>query len=246
MNNNKSNKPKKLYTLIIIFIGILILSIIYANNQFVFLINEISVSGNKELTKNEVINISEINKGMNIFSTNIGNTINKLKDEPYIRYAFVSRTFPNKIVINILEREPVALISMDEIYSFDISGVLLSRPTKSTKNLPKITGIESVYKFEFGKSTIHAQIRQGVDIIGQINNSYKEIQDFISELHWDRKYKEWTIISKKYNPLIKLGADDFHSKLYALNSYLEQNHEDNKINKLKYIDLRFKNQLIVK
>ncbi len=245
--NTKEIRQMRKYFLIILFVGLVFISIIYAGSQFIFLIDKISVSGNKELTKNEVIKISGINKGMNIFTVNIGRTINKLREEPFIRYAYVSRTFPNKISINILEREPIALIAMDKLYSFDINGILLPKPTRSNNDLPRLTGIESVYKFEFGKPTVHYQVRQGVNIIAQIDHYYSEVNDFISELHWNKRYKEWIIVSYKYKPLIKLGTDDFPIKLQALNNFFKlMKKKNSNINKFKYIDLRFKNQLIVK
>lgn len=245
--NIKETKQIKKYFLIALFIGLVFISIIYAGSQFIFLIDKISVSGNIELTQNEIIKISGINKGMNIFTVNIGQTINKLREEPYIRYAYVSRTLPNKISINVIERKPIALISMDKLYSFDISGILLPEPTRINNDLPILTGIESVYKFEFGESTVHYQIRQGVNIIAQINNFYSEINDFISELYWNKKYKEWIIINSGNKPLIKLGTDNFPTKLQTLDNFFKMmKNKKRNINQFKYIDLRFKNQLIVK
>lgn len=243
--NTKETKQMKKYLMITLFIGLVFISIIYAGSQFIFLIDKISVSGNKELTQNEIIQISDINKGMNIFSIDIGQTIDKLREEPYIRYAYVSRTLPNKISINIVERKPIALIAMDKLYSFDISGILLPKPTRSIKNLPRLTGIESVYKFELGESTVHYQIRQGVNIIAQINKFYSKVNDFISELYWDKKHEEWIIISYENKPLIKLGTDNFPTKLHALDNFFKLMKNKN-INQFKYIDLRFKDQLIVK
>ncbi|MEA1985915.1 MAG: FtsQ-type POTRA domain-containing protein [Candidatus Marinimicrobia bacterium] len=246
-NNNLKTKSIKKYFWITFLVLFIITAFLYAKSQFVFLIDEIFVTGNHELTKNEVIKISKINKGENIFSVKIGETINIIKEEPYIKYAFVSRIFPNKIMINIIERKPVALIKMDEIYSFDIYGILLPKPTRTKNDLPQITGVESIYKFEFGKSSVHLQIRQGVYIIAQISNYFKNINSFISELYWDKNSKEWLILSDKYKTHIKLGDSNFAYKLQALNKYLELRKKKNRnLNSLSYIDLRFNNQLIIK
>ena len=48
-----------------------------------------------------------------------------LESHPFVHAARISKTFPNKVVVEITERDPVALLNMNPILFIDEEGVVL-------------------------------------------------------------------------------------------------------------------------
>jgi cell division septal protein FtsQ len=70
----------------------------------IFYVNEINVENNYELEDKYIIERSEITENDNIFLLNIKNIERNLKKEVYIKDVNIKRIFPDKIVIDVLER----------------------------------------------------------------------------------------------------------------------------------------------
>ena len=98
-----------------IFKGILIASLaIYALYSFsqseFFALKAIDVHGQQHLAPDQVIVESGLNPGTNIFSINIGLAKKQLLADPWIASANIELKPPNRIEIDISERQPSALL----------------------------------------------------------------------------------------------------------------------------------------
>lgn len=77
-------------------------------------IKEISVSGTHILSKEEVIEQAEIFPEDNIFSINLRHTRLKIIAHPWIEDASVKRSLPSRIIINIREEVPLAVVHIPD------------------------------------------------------------------------------------------------------------------------------------
>ncbi|MBF0235459.1 MAG: FtsQ-type POTRA domain-containing protein [Desulfamplus sp.] len=77
-------------------------------------IKEISVSGTRILSKEEVIEQAELFPEDNIFSVNLRRTRMKIISHPWIEDASVKRSLPSKIVITIREEVPLAVVHIPD------------------------------------------------------------------------------------------------------------------------------------
>lgn len=81
------------------------LAIVFALLSPIFNIKEIEVLGNKYITKEELISLSQIQMDENIFKVSYIKTIEKIKNNAYVKEAKIYKKLPNKIQIEIKERE---------------------------------------------------------------------------------------------------------------------------------------------
>ncbi len=109
-----------------------------------FFVSEVEVQGTKRISKQEVIELSTINNGDNIFSLDLEAIREQILENPWIRDVSIERHLPDKIIIHVDEREPFALAKInDRVYLVDRYGepFKLLDPEENF-SAPVITGIE--------------------------------------------------------------------------------------------------------
>lgn len=109
-----------------------------------FRVTDITVNGNKQLTKNEVLALTGVAKGINIFKANLKQAEDKVLLHPLIKQVHIKRSLPSTLIVDVIERKPTALLA--DKGGFVIVGddgcYLKKVPNLSTINLPIITGIK--------------------------------------------------------------------------------------------------------
>lgn len=76
----------------------------------IFKVKQIDVKGNKECTKQEIINDLGFCLDKNIFRNKTGDIKDKLMENSYIDKVEITRKLPDKLIVNIKERKPIALL----------------------------------------------------------------------------------------------------------------------------------------
>lgn len=110
---------------------------------FLFLIKDISVTGNETIAKEEVIAQSGIREGQHLWLIHLGNAQAALEAEPYIRSARITREYPDTIHIEITERKAVAVVvGMSAFAVIDNEGYVMSiDATGEAANLLRVVGM---------------------------------------------------------------------------------------------------------
>lgn len=95
-------KAKILFSLILLFLvsG----AIIFLTG--IFNISSIDVAGNQGLTREEIVRLSGIQYGKNIFLLSEKAAMRGIFKNPYVKLIKIERKIPNRILINIVERKP--------------------------------------------------------------------------------------------------------------------------------------------
>ena len=94
-----------------------------------FAIREIVVHGNDYIEEKEIIKLSHIDLGMNIFMLNKSNVEDKIRRHSFVKEASVSLELPDRIVLTIQERDLSCIIPFEDgifIY-IDEEGVVLEK-----------------------------------------------------------------------------------------------------------------------
>ncbi len=110
-----------------------------------FFVSSIEVNGEKRLTDKEVLALSGIKVGDNIFAIDLKKVSERLSAHPWIRFADVERRFPDAVVIRIEERQPVALARIgSRLFLVDRDGTCFKYYDESEGfTAPVITGIDA-------------------------------------------------------------------------------------------------------
>ena len=101
------------------------LSFNWSNFKKIYDIDEINIYGTNFFDQSIIEEKSEVLKSNNIFDTELGNYKNEVLKFDHIIDCKISRKFPSTIDITIYEREPIELISSDELIILDSEGVCL-------------------------------------------------------------------------------------------------------------------------
>ncbi|UCF48817.1 MAG: FtsQ-type POTRA domain-containing protein [Myxococcales bacterium] len=116
----------------------------YAHTADAFAIREIIIEGNHQLEDIDVRRAARLQIGSNVFEVSSEGTRNHLLQHPWIEEASVVRKLPGRVRIEIVERKPVALVALDQLYLVNDEGAVFKRlGVDDPVDLPVITGIAS-------------------------------------------------------------------------------------------------------
>ncbi len=116
----------------------------YAHGADAFAIREIIIEGNHQVEDIDVRRAARLHLGSNIFEISTEDARNHLLQHPWIEEASVVRKLPGRVRLEIVEREPVALVALDQLYLVSEEGAVFKRlGVDDPVNFPVITGIAS-------------------------------------------------------------------------------------------------------
>lgn len=172
----KKRRLRKKILFIIFMVGILItlgLKLPY------FKVTSVEVINNKNISKQEVIKLSNIHSGNNIFYIDTKGAKESILSNPYIVNANISRILPNKIVISLKERNACFYVVKEKKFLIiDERGIVLQElDSINNMKLVKLTGVEPL-KFQIGNTITNDKkkikiIEELADLITRNNSSIK-------------------------------------------------------------------------
>ena len=128
---------------IFLILILLIIAIIFVLSSSLFNIKSINVLNNNILSNEDIISLSNINIGQNIFKINKNASIDHLKENAYIEEVNISRKLPNTLEINVKERKRKYMLQFADSYVYiNNQGYMLEISTEKL-DLPIITGFKT-------------------------------------------------------------------------------------------------------
>ncbi len=147
----------------------------FANEQYT--LRTIQVEGQSSISREHVLHIAGVEPGRNIFCINLDKVHDKILSDPQIESAEVIRELPDKLLIRIVEREPIAwVVPFDPTaadpyapgasYLLDANGVLMQtrRLHPEFMHLPIITGLNAG-ALVAGASETSPELRAAIELI---------------------------------------------------------------------------------
>ena len=189
-------------------------------------IQEIIIENNKILEDHELIKVFSYLYNKNIIFLNSRELKKKIGQKSFIEKIEIKKIFPNKLVIKVFEKEPIAiLIDKDKKKFFLGTKVDLIEYRKISKyeNLPIVKGESKSFKILF-------------------NNLIKinfPIQQILSYRHFEAN--RWDI-EMNNKTILKLPAKNYTKSLINFMSIKDKTNFE----KYKIFDYRLNNQLILK
>ena len=163
-----------LFVLVAFFAGYILLQ------SPIFIIDRILVTGNKELSETEILQSSGLVTGLNIFKADLHSASAEVNLLPMVKDVSMHRNYPSQIMIEVVEREPLALIMVQDYFvELDEQGYYLRQGNISTKGLPIITGIQ-LEEPALGQKITEDKLNIALQVIQEIN---LELRENLSEVH---------------------------------------------------------------
>ena len=169
-----------------------------------------------------------------------------MESHPYVKAARVSHQYPGTIQIEILERQPIALLKMDPMVMLDAEGVVL--PTLNNFgdfNLPVLTNFNPEPElYPVGEKALSVKVRECIDWLSRIQVEYESLYDNLSEMKMTST-NEMELILADHPTRIYLGQDQLWARIEILKQF-EEELGSKKISDFSYLDMRYENQIIAK
>lgn len=231
--NSKINKQKEieqkrrkrrrivLKTILISIIPIAILIFLLTSKSFD--IKDIEIKGNKQLKQEEIYNISEIEFGDNIFSTISIVAKVRLKENGYIKEANVKKIYPNKVIMEVEERQiQYQILTQEGEYIYiDEQGYIIDCSSEK-KDVIVITGM-SIKKEDIQKvKRLEEKDLDKMEKILHINDETKKIEMENSIQQIDTE-EEFVLHLDNDYIIINLGnATNLNDRMFYVRAILKQ------------------------
>jgi cell division protein FtsQ len=208
-----------------------------------FRIDQVSVKGNQRLSDQQVVDLSDVQVGVNTFNLDLNLIGRKIEENPWVQQARVQRIFPRQIGVHIQERQPVAIVNLGYLYYLDNQGEIFKVLDANDKlNFPIITGFE--YEKAQGHDEGYAQrLTQIVSLLSDLRQRELFNLDQISEIHQDVD-GGLSLFTFDGSVKIKLGQSGYREKLDRLERIYAELQP--KLRMLDYIDLNVEEKVIVR
>ncbi len=179
-----------------------------------FQMKETIVRGNERLPSDDVVALASLKPSQNILLTNLGAVARKVKANPWVRDVSVRRDFPDRIVIEVTERKPVAIVERaDALYYIERDGTVFEKITAGEKaDLPVLTGF-------FRRGEENRELMQKSLELLDFMASYTEVPEIrhISEIHGDDLFG-LSLFAEGI--CLKLGFGEYDAKLRRMKPVL--------------------------
>lgn len=190
----------------ILFVGLISGAIAFATCSPIFNISEIDVINNNKLSSDTIISLSEISKDENIFKFLSSKAEEKIKQNAYVESVKIKRIIPNKVQIQIEEREPKFCIPILGQYAYINTQGYILEIAQNELNLPAIYGMSTA------EENIVAGNRLNEDDLNSLENILKimsvmkdnELYDKVTNIDISNK-NDYSIYMQEEKKTIHLG-----------------------------------------
>ena len=198
--------------------------------------------GNDKATGWEINTLGKLEPGQNVLGLDLKEVAKQIRRHPWVAEVRIRRILPDRLQIEIKEREPVALVSVGELYYVDREGTIFKK-VKPGEHLgyPVLTGFDEPGPLQRGRIGRQA-IREALALLEQVSAKTNFRSEQISEIHLDPDLG-FSIYTAHAGAQIHLGWDNFERKLERLVRLL--NHERLDLAQVRRIDMDLSKAAVV-
>jgi cell division protein FtsQ len=231
------------FALVLALLGVMAAAVkaygLHAQRFFIPSSDNIEISGVHNASRKEVVDVCN-DIGRNVFSLRLDERQMKLEEIPWVESATVMRLLPDRLLVNITERTPVAFVQIGaKIHLIDASGVVLGPPaSRQTRySFPVIHGITETEPLSTRAAVMKIYNRLVSDL-GANNVSQLSEVDLS-----DGEDVKATVNDAGGTVLIHLGAADFLERYKLFAAHIGEWRRQ--FQKVQSVDLRYEGQIVV-
>ena len=172
----------------------------------IFSVRVVDMNACEHVSGDEITGTLKGVAGGNIWSLSKEQIGRRLLSHPYVRAVVVRKAFPDKLILHIEEREPVAMINLDALYYVDEKGTIFKRLTAyDAKNFPILTGFPRG-DLAAGDPVTIRNLKKTIDLLRYAEAG--SLSRNISEIHFDAQ-DGYTLVTRDDGLQLKIGTMEF-------------------------------------
>ncbi|MBS6719643.1 MAG: FtsQ-type POTRA domain-containing protein [Peptoniphilus harei] len=137
---NKKRKYFRIFTRFFIFFSLIFLIIFALKNSNLFNIKNVTIEGNKNISRATIKKVSDLKIGNKYFLISKRERLKRIKSLPYIKEAKISHSILGNVKVNVTERTPYYQMYSNGYLLIDEEFRILQNSKKKYDNLVNLTG----------------------------------------------------------------------------------------------------------
>ena len=225
---NRTIRRIKRIIKIVILLGLIIGAIIFATCSPIFNIQDIEVINNNRVSSETIISLSGINKNENIFRFVATKAMNDIKQNAYIEEVKIRRVIPNKIQVEVTEREPKFSIPILGEFAYISTQGYILEIAHNELNLPIIYGLQTAEENITVGNRISEEDLTSLETILKIMNAMNDsgLYDKVTNIDISNK-NDYSIYMQEEKKTIHLGdASNLSNKMLYVVAIIEQEKDN--------------------
>jgi cell division protein FtsQ len=183
-----------------------------------FTVTEIVVTPTQHVRAGTLLESVDLRAGVSLWRVDPATLAARLEAQPWIRRAKVRREFPRRLIVDLAEREPVAILFLDQLYYVDNTGVAFVKVGERDRlDVPFVTGVEAAIVADERPFARHS-IRQALRLLQLMKAAGLPFR--VSEVHIDRE-QGITVFPIEPRVALTFGWSGFGTKLTRLARVLQ-------------------------
>lgn len=206
-------------------------------------LEQVEVSPLKRLSRDEVVALAGVKPGDDMFSLRLKRIGEQLVKNPWVEKVTVRRYFPHTLTIDLVEREPVAIVNMGYLYYLDKKGDVFKPLNEGDRiDYPVVTGIveEDMVKDPGGSREAFQGVLRVISVLSA-GTAFR--LDDVSEIHYDKGFG-YTLFTTRGGVPVRVGNDAFEIKIARLARIYRDLQAQTP--RMEYIDLDYNDKIVVK
>ncbi len=207
-----------------LLLGIIIGAIVFATCSPIFNITDIEVLNNNRVSSDTVISLSGINTNENIFRFIATKVSNNIKQNAYIEEVKIRRVLPNKVQIEVTEREPKFSIPVLGEFAYMSTQGYILEITQNELNLPIIYGLQTAEESITVGNRISEEDLVSLEMILRIMNAMGDsgLSEKVTSIDISNK-NDYSIYMQEERKTIHLGdGSNLSNKMLYVMAILEK------------------------
>jgi cell division protein FtsQ len=210
-------------------------ALFFANADYTVRTIEVTSDGN--LTREAILRATYVAEGRNIFSISLPKVQEELASLPQVEESRIQRILPNKLVISVQERRPVAWVvppdtnvasfNFENAYLVDRRGILLRTKSLAPEylGLPLIIGVD-ISNCQAGQPLEQDDVKAALDLI---RASAEVLQGRFQIQSIDVSKGYCLTVTDRQHASVTFGTDEIETQLHRLGavlSYCDKNSRE--------------------
>ena len=204
-----------------------------------FSVREIQVRGGEKVGGSEIVAMAGLRHGMNMWKIEPAAIESKIAHHPWVRRVLVRREFPRRVVIEVEERTPKAIVALRKLYYVDADGIVFKEVGQGeTVAFPLLTGLRPEQL-----ATSNLAMREKIQDAMRLGELMTKDSHILSEIHFDASDRV-VLYTTAYPVALHMGWGDWNDKMKRLDRVLAlwKGHEE----RLASLDVSFRDQVVAR
>lgn len=178
-----------------------------------FKVQEIDLNRCDYVTREEISGmLSGVSRG-NIWALSSQDIGRRLQSHPWVRKVAVRKAFPDRLVVRIEERHPVAMINLDALYYVDEQGKIFKRLTSyDPKGFPILTGF-SHGDLKANDGVTARNLKRSLELLRAAESGV--LRQNVSEVHFDAQ-DGYTLVTRDSGLRLKIGSMEIREAMQRI------------------------------